>query len=408
MLKNIIFIIALTSNILFPIILSIFGGQYSGKEDGMQYILFCVLFWGMTFLIFLFKIFQRNSQMYSRDNVIWAGIPLLFILAYCLEFPSGALAMKYLQQFLLWALPGAYIGIYMANSIARTSVIWFWFMIIVSIGIFIGIVQPFISGNPFESLAGSSYQEASYSASFAYSLNLFFLVFSRYFMLPSFFYNKFVKILLFFLLFLQVVCVFVTGGRGGFVVIFCSTGIYFYCKYLLSEINTKKLIGGIFIVVTISVMLFPILQDNDVFVHGISRVFSYITEDGIDMTQTSNRDMVYANTIKLIQEKPLLGYGIFKYFDTCMYPHNLFLEILLSRGFLYLGLFLLVSILFFRKLINIIMGDRGNFLLIPFIVFTMVSLMVSGTYLTSSFFWFLGTYVFCTKLTHSNKTLLKT
>ncbi|MEG1723994.1 MAG: O-antigen ligase family protein [Anaerovoracaceae bacterium] len=406
MLKNIIFIISLTSNILFPVILSIFGGGYVGKEEGGKYIIFCASFWGITFLIFLLRIVLRASQIYSKNNIIWTGIPLLFILSYGLEFPTGDLAVKYFQQFLLWSLPATYIGIYMANSISRTAVIWFWFMVITSIGVVIGIVGPFINGNIFDSLAGASYQEASYTASLSYSLNLFFLLFAHYFALPSFLYKKYVKILFFFLLFLQIMCVFITGGRGGFVVIFCSTSIYFYCKYLFSELNMKKLAVSIILVIIILIGLIPILQSNDVFTHGFSRVFSYISEDGIDMAQTSNRDIVYASTIELIQLKPIFGYGIFKYFETCMYPHNLFLEILLGRGLVYFILFIFIIALFIRKLINLITADRSNLLLLPFAVFSTTSLMVSGTYLTSSFFWFLSGYVFCTKV-NSKKVNIK-
>ena len=115
------------------------------------------------------------------------------------------------------------------------------------------------------------------------------------------------------------------------------------------------------------------------------------------MKQTSYRDIVYNEVLIKIKDRPLLGYGMFKqmdYMKNWMYPHNFFLEVLLSGGIVYLLFILFVSYVFYKKMIYLIGLDISHVLLLSIFGFTFVQLMLSGTYLSTPFFWFLGSYVF--------------
>lgn len=395
-MKNIVFLSVLTTDILFISIFASFGQEYSGRETSSSYILFSILFVTLSLIIIFFNIVTDFRKKRRNEVLVFSSIPFVILLCYLLEMPTGISAFKYLQEYFIWGFVVTYIGINVAlyGGIGEMAKYWFLLMLLITLGGFCAIFIPFLKGQYFTSFAGSSYQTASYAASLAYGLNLFFLLFYKYFNLPHIYHKYWFRSTMFLFLFLQILVIFISGGRGGFVVVFLSTIVFLYVKYKMKELNIKFFFYMLFSIVISIVLLFQ-WQNNELLIHSFNRVFSYISSDGIDMSQTSDRDVVYENALYLISLRPFTGYGIFKYFDKCMYPHNLFIELLLARGVFYLVFFLLVSFFWIKKLILIIKKDYKNLLLLPLFVFVFVQLMLSGTYLTTPFFWFLGSYVFC-------------
>ena len=112
------------------------------------------------------------------------------------------------------------------------------------------------------------------------------------------------------------------------------------------------------------------------------------------MSRTSGRDIVYATILKSISKRPIFGYGIFNSNASEHGAHNIFLELLLQGGIIYLLFWIIVFYLFVRRLLLIIKYDNSNLILIPLSVYPFTLLLFSGSYLEQPLFWFVIAYVF--------------
>ena len=188
------------------------------------------------------------------------------------------------------------------------------------------------------------------------------------------------------------------GGRGAMVVILA----YIFCAFLSVgdedyEQKRRKNILFIFIVVAF-VAIYLYAENNAVLSQRLDRVFSYITSEGIDMSQTSNRDIVYSDAMAHINKSPIIGHGIYSYYyleGLNDYPHNLFLETMLEGGYMYTlfwAAFLLVT---FLKLNNIRKYHIPSVyrICIVLFVFAITKLMFSSSYSHEMLFWFGLTYI---------------
>lgn len=195
------------------------------------------------------------------------------------------------------------------------------------------------------------------------------------------------------------VCIFINlfaGGRGAFLVIMVGF------IYVLFHIKATKILTYLLSVVTVSYILFALFSSKsdtsvkNVFERNSGRVVAYISNEGIDMSETSGRDGIYEKAIFQISERPVLGYGIYNYLveNHNMNPHNFFLEILLQGGIIFLLLFIFILFRFVCKLRYIIKLDSRQVMIMPFVLYSFTELMFSGSYMANAYFWFALTYVY--------------
>ena len=120
------------------------------------------------------------------------------------------------------------------------------------------------------------------------------------------------------------------------------------------------------------------------------------------MSKTSNRDILYEESIKLIKKKPLIGYGFLDYLNQTGfgYPHNFFLEVLLQGGLLFLIIWSIFLIYFFHRLTILIKNNKNYIVILPFVVYCFIQLLFSSTYLLEPFFWFSIIFVFTASSKH--------
>lgn len=395
-MKNIVFVATLIGQLLFFSFLSIFGLEYRGMEESSGYVIFCVLLAALTLLIFTsdYFIFRRFSL--NLNSTILFVLPAFVALVYFIEKATAETAERSLIFYLLFSLPATYIGIYVARRRSIVSMAkWFEvLMLVMTLSVITSLILPLFRNEAFLAFAGSSHQTASYISAFAYSLNLFFLLFDHRYQLFRFHYTRIYKISSYILLLLQIAGVLYSGGRGGFVVIINATLILMWLKIRQENYGLKKISTILlFFALGFSFLLSRLLQ-NESFLASSGRVFSYISSGGIDISQTSGREFVYKDALKLITDKPILGYGLFKYSDFTIFPHNIFLEILLNGGIVYLSFTIILGYLFFKKFKFIIQKEPENILALAIFIFPITELMFSGTYLETPLFWFVIAYVF--------------
>ena len=197
--------------------------------------------------------------------------------------------------------------------------------------------------------------------------------------------------------------IFFSGGRGGLVVI--TFGIL---AVMVLKLSVRKFLTITLIIVLSLYLMVTLLQNVDFLfkdrvIESSMRLISYIVDGGIDFSKTSNRDIYYGQAIEYISQRPIFGYGLFGVIDHSpdpyfglpglYYPHNLFLEVLLHGGIIYLAVFLTIFIWFGYKFYRMIACDVSQILLLPFFSYSFVQLMFSGTYLQETLFWFVFAYV---------------
>lgn len=125
----------------------------------------------------------------------------------------------------------------------------------------------------------------------------------------------------------------------------------------------------------------------------MDRAFSYISSSGIDMAQTSNRDIVFELAQKNIEANLYTGYGIFHTIGAFGYPHNIFLEILEGGGIFYFAFWIIILIISIKRAYFIIKIERNLLFLVPLFIYPSVNLLFSGSYLMTGMFWFVLVFV---------------
>ena len=326
-----------------------------------------------------------SSRYLNKTNLFFLILPLIISVIFILENPNTEFAFQTYLVFISMVFPAIVIGLDLANSksLAQLNNT----LIFVFIVILIGAIRKFpeLTAERLNYLSGT--QQFSYTVSFAYliGLNLFYnselVIKIWYFKLANY-------ISLILLIFIAVFA----AGRGAFLVILISTAIFVFKNFKIRYLP-KLLIAlvPVFMVVNYLINKFGIR-----FLESIYRIFSYVDSTGINMDQTSNRDIFYETALNLFSENMLFGHGIFRYTIKAgaFYAHNIFLDILVQGGIILIILFLLLMYFFFRKLNKILIYDSSSNFILIFIIYSFTFLLFSNIYLQDPFFWFSLAYVF--------------
>lgn len=208
-----------------------------------------------------------------------------------------------------------------------------------------------------------------------------------------FFQRRLFRYFTVFLLICLAICVAVSGGRGGMVLML----LYFIVVPLLLKKNFIRIfIIYLFVGIVAFLIINYLMSGNSELAtyldYGLNRAFEYLSSDGVDMSKTSNRDDAYSFALNLIQESPLFGYGFFRTIGEFGYPHNFFLEILLDGGVVLLLITMGILIAIFKKIILMI-KLKCNMIIIILSLYTFISLLFGGSYLLRGLFWFCVSYL---------------
>tara|TARA_B100001093_G_scaffold492010_1_gene532672 strand:+ start:53 stop:1303 length:1251 start_codon:yes stop_codon:yes gene_type:complete len=411
--KKFIYVTTLTTPFLFFSILSILGLQYKGVENGLTYWIFSAFISCIAYFVIFITVIKK--RFVSFTDIILYLVPIFFLLNYFNTGNFSGLAFQSSIIFTIFVLPACYIGIELGRKKALNNYAFSFLLVglIVSIGILFTI--PALLNSDLNELseifAGGHYQALSYFSS------LSFLITSIYFF---FYLNRHNSIMIIFfvaLFFGQIVTILLSGGRGGLVVIFTGLLSILYLKTNKKSFFPYLIASSIFLYISATLLFNFSIGQNDRLLEGAMRTVSYIDSGGINFNASSNRDIYYAQAIEYIKDSPLIGYGIFTMYDNSpppyfglpgmYYPHNLFLEILIHGGFLYLFFWILTLSYFFIKLNRILTTDISQVILLAPFIYSFVLLMFSGTYLQEAFFWFSLFYVFAYPLNSNRSDSLK-
>ncbi len=379
--REIAYVNILTIQMTFYAINSLLGFKYGGIEGNSVYLIIS-LSSSIIGYLFIFSDLLKMKKVINITAFLFC-IPLFLILSYFVSQEFNSVTNLSIQLFFLFSLPSLLIGFIVGYkgeiSLFRRGFVFVALLITMSI---IKISNDLYSAKfeDFDTIfGGASYQTLSYTCAFCYSI----ILFKHLYPIST----KFSFFNLFNLFFLLVLfsAIILSGGRGGAVIVILNTFLFILFRYRLK---------GLFIFSLTAFFLFFLVIVNssfyEVFLIRGSRVFSYISGSGIDVSETSGRDEIWQFCMPFVYNRPLFGYGIFSYTTYLgpLYPHNFLLEVLIQGGIFYFILWLFVLIVFFIKLRAILIRDKNNILLLTTIVTSFSFLSFSGTYLQNGLFWF--------------------
>lgn len=349
-------------------------------------------------------LYEMINWKKSKGSILPYFFPLLFLFFYLFDKVTNIYLIQSssLTQFLS-SLSYATSGIYIATFCYRYSklelILKNLYIVEIVITIAIVIAIPSIISSGIVVFGTGTYQTLSYLSAFAFGINLYDILSKNNKVKFKYQSNHWYKSLSMGMLLIQIIGVFLSGGRGGAVLLIITMFVLFY---IFSRNNLKR-------VITFSLLFVPIFyvatsfinpELFDMIMQRSERTFSYVSDDGsLDLSETSGRDVIYSEALRKFSEKPFLGYGIYNQYDMLKqeldnpYVHNIILEIALQGGFVLLVLFLYIFFNHLNKLKTYISRFPEYGLILIIYLYAITFLMFSGTYLGNTYFWFSFTYI---------------
>ena len=397
----IVFIIILMQEVFF-VVTAMFGYVYLGNENSNSYTLFCASMFVLSFILY-FKnsIFERKIR-FKEVLVLFIAVIIIALagLEYILSQTINSRYIMTVLYFVCFSVSSILMGLYCVEKNIVPKLVKYFdvYNIIAFIILFSIVMNNFIKNAYFQSEGAFNYQGISYILGFTGGINFYLIFYGEKYQRFKFAQTK-VFLTFQILLFIgQFTACLLTGGRGGFILF--MTYIIFTLLIIVQKKQIKKIpkLIIIYLIVLLFFLVFSnVLIDNSLFENSIDRIVSFISPaGGINWEATSQRNIVYLEAIAMIFKRPLIGYGFWGYLNTAFgikwgYPHNFFLEALLQGGIIYFLFSLILLIICIYKIKKIIAFNPNYEFLSILAIYPVINLMMSGTYVTNSLFWFVLT-----------------
>lgn len=379
---------------------------------------YSITIFALAIIVYVYGL-HKNNIFLIELNIIFALLLIVsgFLITYLRYGYFENETLGTLLDFGARCIPTVLFGAYIAKE-KKLLEIAKWidiYVLLVTITIFKIVYQAYFQGKFIANILefGMDYQMISYLSAFMLGLNMFNIIWRKSIMHSDFFNSRFYRKVRFLLLAMQLFSILYSGGRGGFVVVIVL-GVYLLFNKTFIERNLKEMVKTntiVAIVVCIAILLLirtPLLQKN------FARTIQFISpRGGINWEGTSGRDTVFNSAINVIKQSPIIGHGIGGgYYFGVGSAHNLFLDVLIEGGIIYLTIWIAILISFFRKIIyKVRIKPMYNIILIIFLG-DFINLMFSSIYLRGSIMWFCLSFVFVdsvvdnTRLSDNKKDML--
>lgn len=348
--------------------------------------------------------FFTNKTVIPKILVKRLIIPCLILVGFLLTFAQygpNSLAASTLMSFISYSIPMILLAwIYVKKNILvkfdsavdlvlLLFLIYFFFILSKGLLSQLTIIQ-------LRNETNVGYQSTSYYGSYAYGLALFALLFNKAEKV-SLFQNIVIIFIRITSLFLGFVVQIYGGGNGAFVLTIIYTiviiAIYLNApKHIIRFLIIAILLGTIILFMKNLITEIPALSQS------FDRILRIFNTGQINNNSTSGRISIYKNSIDKILDSPIIGYGI----SSAPYigigqPHQMFLEILIDGGILYLFLWVYELLNSSKKLIWLMRHDKSHrseyVLIIVVFLSQFIMIQFSGFYLRTYSFWFSLAYI---------------
>lgn len=395
-------IFATFSTPIFFSIMAFLGLHYEGSESSPAFIVYNAVLFVALIALFLIDAVKQKFR-YSRPQMIAIFIPVIFTFMFFIgklfeynRYDSN----RYFLLFILWIVPVILTAadikpksLYRFLAFLEPLAIFFTFALLAS------HTRTLLKESSYFGLGGDTPQAASYLAALSYGINLHYIILGkgtsgRFSIL---FYLRFV------LFPLQLSIAFLSGGRGGIALILIYTA-YLLISFLRTNVNISplRILWPTTIVITTAIIVSLLTKNLLISMDSPARLL-YFMRDGFKGLLVTGREAVYSAATELILRKPIYGYGLFNW-GMPSNPHNIFLDILLNGGIIYLLVWICIFLRFIRRLTLLTKKDSRFRLLAVVFLYPIVMLMFSGTYLITPSFWMVIVVTLCSYIPLEGET----
>lgn len=382
-------VMAIVINQIQFLLFSLAGIKYDPESGTGLVAILNVAFFAICMVWVIFQEMTTVSYRWVTWPYVLIAIVLIIFLIESVVFPNltmGSFAGKQLLFFGTGAVPAICLATYIYkydrfDMVTRSMDL---IMLICTLALTLNLPN-MLSG--VGTIGGSGgHQELSYNAAFCFAINLTNLMSGNTENRLTIFTTKFFRYIFIAMLPLQAIICILGGGRGGGVLlVFSFVAVLYVYSY-------KNFVKTMFLGLLTLIAFVVIVSNTDLFADGFGRTFNYLEggkfsleNDMSDMERTGLREQSYI----IIAESPIIGYGLWNGLVVAgYYMHNVFLDVLISGGFLYLFLFLLFMKRVFGSIWNILIERNDMCMILPLVLLPTTMLMFSGYYLTSPLFWF--------------------
>ncbi len=380
-------------NVIQFLLFSLVGIEYNPEEGtGVVAIL------NVSFCIYcMIWIMLHENKTVPVNKVKWpyfiVFVPILLFFFEDAFFFIGfnSFAYKQLIFYGVFSVPSVFLATYIYRYDRFDMVARYSDIIILICTLALVLNLPTMMGSSNVSIGGSgNHQSISYNAAFCFAMTLSYLLSDNSEYRFDLFKSNLMRYIFFAILPLQAIICFMGGGRGGsFMLIFSFVS----CLFMFSQKHFVRTM----LICTLGLVVFVfIVGQSGVFVDGFGRAFDYIQGGSVDLTvnksdeeRTRLRNLSY----EIICDSPIFGYGLWNGLKVAgYYMHNVFLDVAISGGFLYLIFFICVMKKAYKSAYRLIRYDTKHVLLMAWMIYPTVMLTFSGFYLVSGIFMFCVTY----------------
>lgn len=389
--KHLVYALTLLSQPFFWGICSMLNYDYEGVSSGSIFVVYLLSLFFLTILFIGIDLMNRSVKF----NKLILVVPLFFTICYFIDnMLSGGEIAEWTKKsylfFMLFGVSGSLIG-----ATLPFSSVGLLYKYVDLITFIIGI--GFIRSIPKMMLVGGmidGYQDISYLSALSFCFILYGFLSNNQNRL-FFFKNYAIRLISILVGIANIVSVLASGGRGGAVLLIIGSLVI--CFTFVEKKNMMKVIffhiPVLIVLLLFGARLIGSSALSSILSNGMERAFSYIDSGGIDMSQTSNRDLTYGEAWARIKAEPLYGSGIFRTIGEYGYPHNIFIEMWESAGLLYLIFWIFIFKKSFINYSSLVKDNKDFYSLLPLFLYPSIFLLFSGSYLMTCTFWFTITFL---------------
>lgn len=395
--KNIINTLVLNGPLFFFCFAALLGIRFGSEEEGgagISYKLYMSILLLLGSLVFLRDFWNR--RVYNIREVL----PLAVLIIYMIDgYVQGYATNLVYLKMVCFSFPATCLALNMKEHDALAQMMkWLdLFLPLFALSFVRMVINIYLSRLEGE---GTYDQNASYMIAFCFLIALFSLRYHDYYPKFSFLDKKWFRIFKYCLFPYLIVMAFFAGGRGAFVTI--MVGLLFNIDLLkkLSRQTIKKILLGLFFGIILIIVFIAWFDKSgeimEFFLLSAQRITALVDFQNMDTSNaTSGRDELYADALRYFSESPVYGFGLWAYlFKIEMFPHNIFLEVMLQGGLLFLTLFFFLLMMAYGKYRKMLLLDKSQIFLMPFAIYAFTLLLFSSSYIFEPLFWFVLAYIY--------------
>lgn len=324
----------------------------------------CLVLLGTMLAILCVKYVPSIIKTLSKKNSIYLAISeLLCCILYCISYIRGDLALGTFLSYIAYTAILCIPFYFIIKNMSNKSVLYYeirknsYIILLILL-----MLVPFFS-------------QYRYIMSYSYWVLFVALIHINEFIEKWDLFN-------FFVVLVEFIIIALIGSRGSLI----CFGLYVLLRvFMFRDLNKLKcfflILIGLFVFgyEIIGSIILNIMSELGIQSRTIELLFTNIT-------YSSGRDVIKAETVEFIKNNPIFGNGIAR--DVMLigsYPHNIFLEVVFDFGIFIGGTICVYLVYIVCKAFNAEKKQKIENLF--YLSYAFLPLMVSGTYLKSSFFW---------------------